>query len=237
MEKSLDDCVRSYAILLDYNDVLDMNLTEIEQKVCPALVDAVGHVLGRDHKSLPVLADVVMCIYLSDRAQSKFHEFDSESRKPGRQYAVLVGDYWLSESFRQLISHEMYVHISLRHITNLVRTMKKGALLRWKLAQKQVNHDKMPLIWELERGALMALCGKLTAEILNADAEIVRLFENFGRCLGLAWAAGIESEDCGTHTPESFLLEADKWVNELTLHYDVTALIKLREFIAGQILS
>ncbi|MCL1917160.1 MAG: hypothetical protein FWG14_02405 [Peptococcaceae bacterium] len=230
---------RSFAILQQFQDVLNMTLTEIEHKLCSAMVESVGRALGRSHKNLPVLADVIMCIYLSDLVHNKLRDYEGESQQSGRQYAVLVGDYWLSESFLQMISHEIYAQ--LRPLTDLVKSMKKGALLRWKLTQKQAASYELPLVWERERGLLVALCGRLAAEVLGADVQSVRLFERFGRCLGMAWAAKIEDKGqwpldyAQLPTPESFLTEADALIGELDLICDdVTALVRLRDFIADQ---
>ncbi|MDR2737077.1 MAG: hypothetical protein LBB49_05880 [Gracilibacteraceae bacterium] len=241
MAQGVYDCPRAYGILSAYSDFVDIKLDEIEMNLCSAMVDAVSRVLGRSHKNLAVLADILMCLYLSDLVHKKIKAMGVDGdEKCGRQYAVLLGDYWLSESFWQLISHCFYAQVSLRHFTKLVKTMKEGALRRWQLAQEQFGREELSLIWEMERGAMMALGGKLAAEILDANAAAATLFEKFGCCLGMAWAAGVETAvDGGTGSvapaPEDFLAEAKVLADEMACFGDVTALHEILEFLADHL--
>ncbi|MCL1791554.1 MAG: hypothetical protein FWG40_09470 [Peptococcaceae bacterium] len=248
MTQDVFDCHKAYGILSEYHDSLDIRLNDIESYLCPAMVDAVGRVLGRGHKNLAVLADILMCLYLSDIAHEKIKDGGWESDgMPSRQYSVLVGDYWLSESFWQMISHQIFAQISLRHFTGLVKTMKEGALLRWKMAQNLIGREGLPTIWEMERGALMALSGKLAAEILGADGSAVTLFERFGRYLGLAWAAGEEVAGAADGVKSSggvseisplwavFLAEAKALIGELACFGNVTALEEVLDFLEKEL--
>jgi all-trans-nonaprenyl-diphosphate synthase len=211
------------------DDLLDIRLSNLDQKLCPALVLAVGSMAQEKSSRIISLAAVVQYIYLAHHIHGLVT--DEEMSDRGRQYPVLVGDFMFGQAFLKICEADLSDYAS--QFVKVIGTMNEGILLRWRLKNKNISAKQYRVIIGKERGALLALASKLGGELAGLKEPHLRKVEDFGFALAMAWAAWEDS--LYYYMVTESLEKAKAIIAELSSNLPVGPLQELYDFFNSEV--
>ena len=134
----------------------------------------------------------------------------------GNKTAVLAGDYLLAHAF--LNAYDKGEHKMLRILVEAIRLMSEGELIQLQYARNpQANYQTYYRVVECKTAALFRCCCHCGALTAGASAEQMRLCEEIGNNLGIAFQIQDDLLDLNTETPSGKLYGNDLREGKLTL--------------------
>ncbi|MDE5544947.1 MAG: polyprenyl synthetase family protein [Bacteroidales bacterium] len=134
----------------------------------------------------------------------------------GNKTAVLAGDYLLAHAF--LNAYDKGEHKMLRILVEAIRRMSEGELLQLQYARNpQANYQTYYRVVECKTAALFRCCCHCGALTAGASPEQLRLCEEIGNNLGIAFQIQDDLLDLDTCAPSGKLYGNDLREGKLTL--------------------
>lgn len=134
----------------------------------------------------------------------------------GNKTAVLAGDYLLAHAF--LNAYDKGEHKMLRVLVEAIRNMSEGELLQLQYAHNpQADYQTYYRVVECKTAALFRCCCHCGALTAGASSESMRLCEEIGTNLGIAFQIRDDLLDLDTCAPSGKLYGNDLREGKLTL--------------------
>lgn len=170
----------------EFDELIDMRLTELDQNACALIVLSVNHAFGGLTRPAVGLASIIQYIFMADQVHRLMKDH-AELEEHKRQFPVLVGDFLYGKFFLGLCKEKL-LHF-LAPLAQVIGVMNEGSISRWLTKGKSVNELEQLHIIEMERASLTGIAARLGANLAGCSEKVQQQCEALGWQLGIAWAA------------------------------------------------
>lgn len=193
-------------------------LNRLDWQLCPAIIFTVAD-LGQFDPCISTLAEIVQNILLA----SYIHRPMPDEKDVSQKSRILLGDYLLGLGFFKLSVNELFRY--MKEFTELITTINKGVVLRWRLKNTPISFRNWERIFGQEKASITALSGRIAASIAGLSADQIKLSQDIGCNLGMAWA--VEEESLNWDLSQMYLKKAEDLIEKLNDNADTEKLSDL----------
>lgn len=170
-------------------ELVPLELEDPDYHLRPFLLLAAARSYGKAEEKGIMVASVIQFIYLATKVHAIVLDDQDKSFPADFQFPVLVGDYLYGEFFQYLCKASALEYLA--PLANVICEIHEGGILR-KAGFSQ--SDEMDIIAMEEASLYAAACG-IGADLGGAVPAEQKLFQRFGRDLGICIAAVNRSLD------------------------------------------
>ncbi|WP_353852607.1 hypothetical protein [Dehalobacter restrictus] len=211
------------------DDLLNLPMNNLDRYMSPALVLSVSCMTGKISKTILSLATVFQYVFLAHHIHKLIT--DEDMSEHSRQFPVLTGDFMFGQTLKKVCQEDIFPYAG--QFVKLIKTINEGILMRWRYKNKRIPFQEYNMILGNERASLTALAVKLSAKLSGIPQTYIDKLENFGYCIGMAWAAS-EEPACASILQEN-LSKAEENLAQIRDYLPIKPLQELMEFLSAEI--
>lgn len=193
-----------------FEELVHLDLNELDQAFCPAVVLAVSQSCDNCGEKSDALASIIQYVFMANQVHNLMRD-DNNLAEEQRQFPVLVGDLLYGKFFLRLCKENLLQFLA--PLARIIGSMSEAGISRWIERDRKLEQNELLTFIGQESASITALAARLSAELAGVPLPIQEKLEELGRELGLAWGAW--KERLSDKVILKILDHADEIINEI----------------------